>query len=141
MPFINELIPEADKARIDWSKFKAWSFSKPLHPWKWTIDRERDIFFVELEGQGPDSERPETYAMSWHSHVIRVEAEVSGSGGEKFWAHIEWNILKIEIPEEIQLARNEILLDLEHAIDAHGRLFDRSHIQSVRINFSAGVRS
>lgn len=139
MPFVNELVSDADKARIDWSKFKAWPFSKPLNPWKWTIDRDKDVFFVWLEGRGPDSERPETYALSWKGHVIRIEAEVSGSGGEKFWEHLAWNILKIDLPGETQIALDEALADLELAIDAHGRLYDRSHLQSVRINFSAEV--
>ena len=52
MAFVNELISEEDKQKIDWSKFIAWPFSKPHRPWKWTIDRERDVFLYLWNNRG-----------------------------------------------------------------------------------------
>jgi hypothetical protein len=124
MTFVNELISEEDKAKYDWSKFKAWDFSWPLRPWKWTIDREKDVFFVGLEGQGRESERP--------------EVEITGHLNGKFWDEIYWKILRMSIPVEIEMNRDEIILDLREAIDAYGRFHDRSDIKSVKINFLLG---
>lgn len=133
MAFINERIPESDKARIDWSKFKAWSFSKPSHPSWWTIDREKDVFLVMLEGRGPDGERPEVYALYWKGDVIRFEADVSGQGTGKFWETVFWRLQAVDIPASLKKSTEEILNDLKATIDAHGRLFDREHIKSVHI--------
>jgi hypothetical protein len=138
MTFVNELISEEDKAKYDWSKFKAWDFSWPLRPWKWTIDREKDVFFVGLEGQGRESERPETYALYWKGFVIRLEVEITGHLNGKFWDEIYWKILRMSIPVEIEMNRDEIILDLREAIDAYGRFHDRSDIKSVKINFLLG---
>jgi hypothetical protein len=52
MAFINELISDEDKKKIDWTKFKAWPFTPSITPWKWTIDRERDVFLYHSEGVG-----------------------------------------------------------------------------------------
>ena len=133
MAFVNELIPEADKARIDWSKFKAWPFSRPPRPSRWTIDLEKDVFMIMLEGRGPDGERPETYALSWKGQVIRFEANVSGHGTGKFWETICWRLQSVDIPAHLQHLKEEILDDLKAAIDAHGRFFDRENIVSVQI--------
>lgn len=133
MAFINEKIPDSDKARIDWSKFKAWPFSKPSRPSWWTIDREKNVFLVMLEGRGPDGERPEVYALYWNGDVIRFEANVSGQGTGKFWEIVFWKLQEIDIPVHFKESTEEILNTLKAAIDAHGRLFDRTHIKSVQI--------
>jgi hypothetical protein len=80
MAFVNELISDADKQRIDWTNFKAWSYSDPHRPWKWTIDRECDVFLVMLAGRGREGEHPQIYALSWHGVVICFEAESGGEG-------------------------------------------------------------
>lgn len=133
MGFINERISEADKARINWSKFKAWPFSTPSQPSWWTIDREKDVFLVMLEGRGPDGERPETYALVWKGNVIRFEADVSGQGVGKFWETVFWKLRSVDIQAHLQQSKEEILDDLKAAIDAHGRFFDREHIKCVHI--------
>jgi hypothetical protein len=135
MAFVNELISEEDKKRIDWSKFKAWPFTLPISPWKWTIDRERDFFFVPLGGNGPDGERPEVYALCWNGQIVRLEAKVTGSGGGKFWDTIYWSVSKVDIPDDLQPNQDEILHALKDAICAHGRLFDVEHVKSVHIEF------
>ncbi|MBH1970066.1 MAG: hypothetical protein I8H92_02515, partial [Moraxellaceae bacterium] len=55
MPFVEEKISEADRAKIDWSRFK--SFGKPLDPLsvnKWIIDRDRSIFVIGLSSDFDD---------------------------------------------------------------------------------------
>ena len=44
MPFINQKIPDADKARIDWTRFRLdrWDTTGLRHAYFWTIDRDRD---------------------------------------------------------------------------------------------------
>jgi hypothetical protein len=134
MTFINELIPEEDKQKIDWTQFKAWQFSKPHRPWKWTIDRDRDIFLVGLEGRGPDGERPETYALSWKGVVIRFEAERHSDSMATTNFDLFWKIFNIYIPPHLEGQYLEILDTLKEAIDAHGSTYKRDQVKSVHID-------
>jgi hypothetical protein len=133
MPFINELIPEEDKAKIDWTKFKAWPFSKPLDPSKWTIDHESNVFLVRLAGRGPYGERPVTYALCWKGEVIRFEAEETGKGEFKTGVDMFWRIYNVGIPSYLREKQEKILSALKEAIDAHGSIYDREHVKSVHI--------
>jgi hypothetical protein len=135
MAFVNELISEEDKQKIDWTKFKAWPFSDSHRPWKWTVDRERDVFLVMLCGRGREGEHPEVYALSWKGHFIRFEAESGGKGMFSTGVDMFWKIIKIDIPEKLKHRREEILEILKEAIDAHGSVYEREQIKSVHIEF------
>lgn len=138
MAFVNELISDEDKQKIDWTKFKAWSFSNPHRPWKWTIDRERDVFLVALEGRGPDGERPETYALYWKGDVIRFEAERDGKGMFATGIDMFWKIFNACLPQQLEPQRQEILTVLREAIDAHGSIYEREQVKSVHIEIVEG---
>ncbi|WP_424194141.1 hypothetical protein ACMYR3_02320 [Ampullimonas aquatilis] len=90
---------------------------------------------VTLEGRDFDSERPETYALYWYNHFIKIEAIVKGEGCGKFWEVIFWQILTLDIPEKVVARRDEIIKDLKEVIGAHGKFYDRSHIETVHIFF------
>lgn len=136
MAFINELIPEADKARIDWSKFKAYPFSDSHRPWKWTVDRERDVFLVALDQVGHDDTgtRPDVYALCWKGEVIRFEAQSSSKGVFATGVDMHWKISNIDIPQHLENRRQEILTVLREAIDAHGATYKREPVKVVHID-------
>lgn len=77
MAFVNELIPDTEKQHIDWTKFKAWSYSPPYRPWKWAVDRQRNDFLVRLANLVYDDTgtRPEVFALSWQMPVWRWDKE------------------------------------------------------------------
>jgi len=134
MAFVNELISEEDKQKIDWSKFKAWPSSKPHRPWKWTIDRERDVFLIGLVGRGREDDHPEVYALSWKGDVIRFEAESGGKGMFTTGVDMFWKIFNIYIPSHLERQRQEIIETLKEAIDAHGATYKREQVKSVYID-------
>lgn len=136
MTFVNELISDEDKKNIDWTKFKAWPFSEPHRPWKWTIDKNRDVFLVALEGRGRESERPETYALYWKGVVIRIEAERDGKGAFSTGIDMYWNVLNIEIPMSLKRQNQEILTTLKESLDAHGSIYEREQVRSVYIQIA-----
>jgi hypothetical protein len=141
MAFINELISDEDKKKIDWTKFKAWPFTPSITPWKWTIDRERDVFFIPLGGRGPDGERPDVYGLWWKGILLRIEARLIGTGSGKFWDSLYWDITKIDIPDDLCSQRKEILDTLREALCAHGSLFSTEHVKSVTVEFAVGSAS
>ncbi|TAK75900.1 MAG: hypothetical protein EPO12_17755 [Aquabacterium sp.] len=133
MTYVNELIPDADKPRIDWSRFRAWPHSPPYSPWKWTIDRELDVFLVFLEDGGREQERPQVYALYWHGEVIRFEARCRSANhaGGKF--DLFWTLSGIELPAHLEPRRTEVLEDLKAALDAHGVTYKRAEVNEVHI--------
>jgi hypothetical protein len=136
MAFVNELINEEDKQKIDWTKFKAWTYSKPHRPWKWTIDRERDVFLVGLIGRGRENDHPEVYALSWKGNVIRFEAESEGKGYFASGVDMFWKIFNIYIPPYLEGQRQEILSTIKEAIDAYGATYKREQVKSVHIEIN-----
>jgi hypothetical protein len=140
MAFVNELINNEDKQRIDWGKFRAWSFSDPHLPWKWTIDKGRDVFLVMLGGRGREGEHPETYALSWKGEVIRFEAERDGKGMLTTGVAMSWRIFNISIPQHLDRQRDEILIVLREAIASHGSVYDRERVASVHIEIAEGMK-
>lgn len=135
MAFVNEFISEEDKQKIDWTKFKWWKNSDPHRPWKWTIDRERDVFLVMLVGRGREGDHPELYALCWKGDVIRFCAERDGNGMFATGVDMLWKIFNIEIPPNLEGVKEEVLSVLREAIDAHGSVYDRTHVKSVHIEF------
>ena len=134
MPFINEFVPEEEKSKIDWSKFKAWPHSNTYLPWKWTIDRDQDVFLVHLESTGRENERPETFALWWHGDVIRFEAEGRSSPAHvKFDLH--WKIFSLSIPPHLQPERQKIFETIQTAIDSYGALYQRDTVNQVFVEF------
>jgi hypothetical protein len=59
MAFVNEAVPEEQKSKFD-SKifFNPFSFNEPIRPFRWTIDRERDVFLIYLGGGGRSRRDP-----------------------------------------------------------------------------------
>lgn len=56
MGFVYEKISDADKKRYDFSAIKAAPvFLQPIVPYAWTIDRERETFFLWV-GSGGESQ-------------------------------------------------------------------------------------
>ncbi|HZR35302.1 MAG TPA: hypothetical protein VFA75_07985 [Nevskia sp.] len=133
MPFINEKIGEADKARIDWTKFKTIpNDSDPgmRDPDWWTIDRERDVFFICIHPGGPDGGGVPTYALSWKGALIRIYAkgiwEIENLG--------DWEIAGLQIPPDLlQSQSSEILQVLKEALIVHGFNYDGPYTKAVKI--------
>jgi hypothetical protein len=136
MSFVNEIIGEEDKSKIDWTKFKAWPFSQPHKPWKWTIDKERNAFLVSLEGCGPYGERPEVFVLCWRKEIIRFEAEIHSDSEAATGFDLFWIIRNLGIPDSLKLKREEIIDDLKEAIEAYGVNYRRERVGAVHVEIT-----
>lgn len=134
MAFVNELISEVDREAFYSFKFKNGVTRKSIQAWRWTIDRERDIFLVSLGGQGFErSEIPEFFALVWRNNVIRMEAFNKECGDIQSGVEIWWRITRIEIPEILR-SEQEIIIELiKEVFDAYGSSHKRNIVK--RINF------
>ena len=134
MTFVNEAISGADKRKYDAFDFKSPFNGEPVPAWKWTIDRERDVFLVPLGGQGGEqSEIPAFFALVWNGEVIRFDAFTRGRGDGQTGVEKWWNIFDIRIPQNLEPKREEIIKLIKEAIDASGSGYRRDHVKSVHI--------
>lgn len=132
MAFVNETISEADKKKYDDFNFILPVTRKPVPAWKWTIDRERDVFLVSLGGQGGQfAEIPKFFMLVWKNKTIKIEAFYKFSGNENKGYDFNWNITKIVIPEALRHELEAIVCLLKEAIDAYGDIYDRNKINNV----------
>jgi hypothetical protein len=137
MPFVNETIAEADKA-----KYEAYGFKSPFRnefvaPKKWVIDRERDVFLICLGGQGRErSEIPLIFVLVWKGEIIRFDTFYKGHGdpqaGQEFW----WNVLDIVIPSLLKSKKTEIFQLIREALTEYGDGIDSKYVKATHIGIS-----
>jgi len=116
MAFVNEYVSAEDAKKYDFARlFKRFDKSLLGHP-TWTIDRENDAFLLWLRASREESRNYQMFAMWWKGKVFPVYL-IPTSGGrlnEKSFTH--WRLMELELPEELNLQRSEIVNALKAAL-------------------------
>lgn len=135
MAFINEPIPESDRAKYNACHIRK-SWGGELVASRWTIDRERDAFLVFLGGTGDErqGDRPYLYALAWQGAVTYFSAWVEAHGNWHDGVRMRCRLFNIGIPRPLANRAGEVLQLMRDAIDveAFGHRRDRVtefHIQ------------
>ena len=142
--FVNELVPEEQKTKFDVKVFHSpWTPRRPIEPYRWVIDRERDVFMVPLGADGssgdPANPKPKTYlALVLRGEVIKFDAAFKEAGNWKegiFGA--DWEVMHVYLPPSLMDSRHSVLGLIEEAMEAYGMpggIRDRLSCVSVRFN-------
>lgn len=144
MAFVNEFVPEEQKDKFDPEVFEIPPLP-PLRPYRWVIDRERDIFLICVGrtgyggGQGDGYIPPEYFTFSFKKQLIKFEAKVSAYGNKSDGWIIEWEITDLKIPQELEDRQNEIIALLKEAIDMHGNSIGRRSEDVNSINIKLNI--
>lgn len=136
MAFINELIPEADKARIDWSKYKDLTLGKNFEPSRWTVDKEREIYLLRLIRRGPAGAWPEMFVLNWGNTLIVFEVDGESKGDFTSGIDMFWKVLRFHIPDVLQVERDKIIKTFEEAMEQFGCNYNCDKVRSVRFEFA-----
>jgi len=140
MAFVNELIPDEQKEKLPFPvKVSPFDGSKPTL-WKWTIDRERDVYLVvaSIWGGGYEGTPPDYYyVLSWKDELILFSAEEYLSGTRETDQTLTWKVHRLEIPESLQDKKEEVLQLIREALDAQGWLYNRDCLEAVFVEFGA----
>lgn len=125
MSFVSEFVPEDHKDKFDPEVFNLGPGFPPVRPYRWVIDRERDIFLILTGRQGSgggDGDGyipPDFFTFSFQKQLIKFEAEItayrSNDGG---WA-VKWFIINLKVPLLLEPKREDVLKDLIAAIKTH----------------------
>jgi hypothetical protein len=137
MAFVNEIVSEEDirKYRLDelMHHFRsfAWRSGRPsTFTHTWTIDRERDVYFIPvktIEEIGP-SGRPEptrrrVCILNWQGTRVELtidRAAGSSSNHSDSPFRIVWELISIDQSQLSDVSREEVLRVLKEALVAYG---------------------
>jgi hypothetical protein len=137
MAFVNELVPEEQKSKFDPKVFfNPTQFNGPIEMFRWTIDRERDVFLIRLGGGGREPEIPKLFALSWKGNVVKFDALIHSKGTKEVGLTVDWNVSNVHIPPQLEMEREEVLKLLKEGLDAMGSsICDRNGVVAVNVHF------
>ncbi len=143
MSFVNEFVPEDQKDKFDPEVFNLGPAFPPVRPYRWVIDRERNIFLILTGRQGSgggDGDGyipPEFFTFSFQKQLIKFEAEITASRSKDGGWALNWFVINLKIPPSLQPKREDILKELIDAIKTHGTSTGTpdSRITSINIDF------
>lgn len=136
MAFVNEFVSEEDI-----KKYSLDDLKKEYDPWNWrdgrppafrhawTIDRERDIYFMPvkmIEETGPSGRSEPTTRdiciLNLGGRGIRLTINRVGSSTSFSDSpfHVEWNLLEIDTSSVPDIPKDTIVQVLKEALTAHG---------------------
>ena len=133
MTFINEFASDEDIQEYDlngiWDKYHPASkgdYYLGQRP-AWTIDRERNIFFLPIAEMARESEEAskERKLLWWNGvHVIAVITYAAGTSvntNDSPYRQV-WDLVSLSIPEGLDVPREGLIQILKEALTTYGLL-------------------
>lgn len=129
MAFVNEKILEIDRELFNSFNLKSPFTRKPLEPFMWTADKEREIYLIGLGGQGFDEgDVPEYFALIWKRKKITIETFNGGSGSRSTGIEKWWRIIGIKVFESL-IPEKDIMIDIiKEAFNAYGSRYSSNYV-------------
>ena len=131
MAFVNEAVPENEKARFSDVSifFNPESRSWPVDLGRWMIDKERDICMIKLGGgvmptfTADNGSTPVVMAICWGKRVIKFEAKYLLDGDGRIGsppADLNVNVQKVMLPTSLKGQETAVFQVIKEAIEAAG---------------------
>lgn len=138
MTFVNEIIPDQEKLKID---FPVQTLSDGTMPtlWKWSIDRDKGAVLIHTGSSGggyEGTQETQHYVLKWEESLIRFSGDASLDSESKT---VTWKIHRLVIPLHLISRQAEILTLIKEGLDAIGWLYRRSRVNSVVVNFEDAI--
>lgn len=116
MAFVNEYVPEEDIKKYGLDEInQCYGKSSDVRP-DWTVDRERDIYLRWIVTGEDEFRNQHDFTFYWKGTLIFVRLRVLNGRllGTRGW--VTWRLVMINLPEELEEKRTEILADLKEAL-------------------------
>lgn len=142
MGFVNESIAGKGLEQFLSYGFTSPVTGKPIPPYKWTIDRDRDVFLLSLGGQGGrlPSDIPLFLVLVWKGQVIRIEGNNWGKGDFFKDAETWWKITRLSIPKALEPESETVIALLKEALTERGMIHERDAVKAVHIDLAVQPR-
>lgn len=111
MAFLNEFLTEEEITAFLAKGIKNPGNSPIIQPYVWTIDRQKNVFLMKVYGyREPPYET--WFILVWKDTPIPVLLLGEWSGDNDRI----WNLIRLQIPVELNEQRTEIIQDLKNAL-------------------------
>ncbi|MBF0414910.1 MAG: hypothetical protein HQL79_03980 [Magnetococcales bacterium] len=123
MAFVNELIPDEDKLKLEamnirYPHYRKLSLTKGSI---WTIDHDRNIYLLPTAFNMYDAPGLIYFVLSWKDKIIGIKALDRSTKNEDQIYTVFYTILKLQIPGEILCDREHIMNAIVEALDIYTR--------------------
>jgi hypothetical protein len=135
MAFISEIVPDADKKRIDFARINYPFPGRPAGIGKWVVDRERDIFLIATQVGTVDGPEINWFAMGWKGEFIRLELDWQSVGNKQDGYVDKWRIRQIWIPDPLAADKPAIVLALKEALEVWVNALGDKYKRSLDFDF------
>lgn len=152
MAFVNEIVSEENIKKYDldalmreFSSF-AWREGRPstfVHAW--TIDRERDIYFIPVQtveevGQSgrPQPTQRKICILDWQGKRVRLMIDRAAGSSVKHADspfRIVWELLQLDTSHIPDVAHNEVIDVLKAALTAYGNFGAHRQVPNTVVEF------
>ncbi len=138
MAFMNEIIPESAKAAF---KFPVKTLSDGSKPtlWKWTIDRERDIFLINTSKEGGAYEgtnETRNFILQLQSRQVTFTGECKYISKSNTQMEVEWIVRNIRPIDSNTANSREVEKIIIEALTEMGWLYSTTNVSSTSIIFA-----
>ena len=132
MNFVTEMISVKDQQRVGFEKLRT-PIGRPLRPYKWTVDRENNVFLVRVWQGREESFEEESFVLGWGD--FRINAHTIYKIRESDEGQIiTWNLnAPLTLPLELETKRKEILLAFKGALTSD--FFDVGKAHALEFDF------
>jgi hypothetical protein len=146
MAFVNEYISKEDmekyKIRSVWAKFDRIKSDEErdllMGKYSWTVDKDRDVFFIPVERGREEYSNEITCAFVWEGSLVAVTIAnlFSAMDPSSMTAERKWDLLGIEKPTNFSLADEVIITVLKEALRAYQYDGVRTPVLSCHVSFN-----
>ncbi len=118
MAFVNEFVPDEDIKKYGLEEINR-CYGKSEVRLDWTVDRERDIYLRWVVTGADEFRNQHDFTFYWKGTLIFVRLKITNGRmmGKRGW--MTWGLVMMNLPEELEEKRPEILADLKEALAAY----------------------
>jgi hypothetical protein len=118
MAFVNEYVPEEDIKKYGFEEINLCYGKSDVRP-DWTVDRENDVYLRWIVTGENEFRNQHDFVFYWKGTLIFVRLRISDGRvlGTRAWAH--WKLVTLNLPEELQEKKPDILTDLKAALTVY----------------------
>lgn len=118
MAFVNEYISDDDIKKYNIEEIDRQFLKTTFRP-DWTVDRERETYLRLVASGREEFANEKDFTFLWQGSLLVVRLKENGGGarGGEGWS--DYQLVKIDLPEQLIQKEEDILADLRASLTAY----------------------
>jgi len=129
MAFVNEYISQEDREKYGLDEIDKKFIVGGAKARDWTVDKDRNMYLRNVANGREEFFYITTWTFYWHGELIVFEKKgISTTGPIDGDRYHHGKILRIDIPQDMQSSKEQIIEDLKEALTAYkdGGIFSKA---------------